>query len=70
MAKKMAVNVNSLSRLNYYAFENVIRPHCHGMVEYINEASTKARVRTGFATVDLYVLLRAGMRVLQELLLR
>ena len=58
MANK--IDVASLNRLNYAAFENIIYPRCHGYVEYVNETGTKVREKGTRQIIDLYVLLRSG----------
>ena len=48
-------------KMTYEAFENVVRPYCHGYINYENEygekCSKSARYRGVF---DMHVLLRAG----------
>lgn len=47
--------------LNYMAFEQIVRPHCRGFIEYKNQIDQTVKVRANMGTVDLYVFIRAAL---------
>lgn len=51
----------SFTTLNYMAFEQIVRPHCRGFIEYKNQIGQAVKTRANMGSVDLYVFIRAAL---------